>query len=98
MASNHRTRKRWIVAGVIIVLLLIGAFFALSAALRPNNQIDPSKLSGVERGDIARSVVATGKVQPKTKVEVKSRASGIVKQILVDYRSEERRVGKECRS
>lgn len=29
--------------------------------------------------------MATGKVQPKTKVEVKSKASGIVKQILVDY-------------
>src|SRR5207245_7264513 len=39
----------------------------------------------VERGDIARSVVATGKVQPLAKVEVKSKASGIVKQIFVDY-------------
>jgi HlyD family secretion protein len=67
------------------VLLLVGAFFALNAALRPDNQIDASKLSSVERGDIARSVVATGKIQPKAKVEVKSKASGIVEQILVDY-------------
>ena len=87
MPSNHKSRKRrrWILSGSVVVLLLVGAFFALSAALRPNNQIDPSKLASVERGDIARSVVATGKVQPKTKVEVKSKASGIVKQILVDY-------------
>jgi HlyD family secretion protein len=87
MASNHKNRKRrrWIVSGVATVVLLVGAFFALSAALRPNNQIDASKLNSVERGDIARSVVATGKIQPKTKVEVKSKASGIVKQILVDY-------------
>jgi len=87
MTSNHRSRRRrrWIVSGVISVLLLVGAFFALNAALRPDNQIDASKLSSVERGDIARSVVATGKIQPKAKVEVKSKASGIVKQILVDY-------------
>ncbi len=87
MASNHRSskRRRWIVSSVVAVIALVGAFFALSAALRPNNQIDPSKLAGVERGDIARSVVATGRIQPKAKVEVKSKASGIVEKILVDY-------------
>ena len=30
-------------------------------------------------------MVATGKVTPITKVEVKSKASGIVKKLLVDY-------------
>jgi HlyD family secretion protein len=34
--------------------------------------------------DIAKSVVATGKVQPITKVEVKSKASGIVEKWYVD--------------
>jgi len=63
----------------------VGGFYGLSAALRPNNQIDPSKLANVTRGDLARSVVATGKIQPRAKVEAKSKASGIVKQILVDY-------------
>ena len=42
-------------------------------------------MATVEHGAIARSVVATGKVQPRTKVEVKSKASGIVKKILADY-------------
>jgi HlyD family secretion protein len=57
----------------------------MKAALRPNYEIDPSKLSEVTKGDIARSVVATGKIQPRAKVEVKSKASGIVQRILVDY-------------
>jgi len=48
-------------------------------------KIDPSKLAKVERGDLAKSVVATGKVEPITKVEVKSKASGIVKKLYVDY-------------
>jgi len=39
----------------------------------------------VERGDLAKVVVATGKIQPLSKVEVKSKASGIVKQLFVDY-------------
>jgi len=47
-------------------------------------QIDPNRLAKVQRGDVARSVVATGKIQPITKVEVKSKASGIVEKLYVD--------------
>jgi len=83
--KNRRKRRGWILFGVIALLVLVGGFYGLSAALRPNNQIDPSKLANVTRGDLARSVVATGKIQPRAKVEAKSKASGIVKQILVDY-------------
>jgi HlyD family secretion protein len=52
--------------------------------LRPTRTIDPDKLSSVGREDIARSVVATGKIEPLTEVEVKSKSSGIVEKILVD--------------
>ncbi|HEY7825294.1 MAG TPA: efflux RND transporter periplasmic adaptor subunit [Candidatus Acidoferrales bacterium] len=55
-----------------------------TSALRPNHTIDPDKLATIDRGDIARSVVATGKIEPLTKVEVKSKASGIVEKIYVD--------------
>ncbi|PYX69227.1 MAG: efflux RND transporter periplasmic adaptor subunit [Acidobacteria bacterium] len=65
----------------IVLLIAIGVF----AATRGGTKIDPSKLAKVEKGDLAKSVVATGKVTPITKVEVKSKASGIVKKLLVDY-------------
>jgi HlyD family secretion protein len=81
--NGRKRRKRWIVFGSIgaaLVILIVG----LTAALRPSRQIDPSKLAAVERGDITRSVVATGKIEPLTKVEVKSKASGIVKKIYVE--------------
>jgi HlyD family secretion protein len=81
---NGRRGKRWIWIAVA-VLLLGGAFFGLKATFKPNNQIDPSKLAAIERGDIARSVVATGKIEPLAKVEVKSKASGIVKKIFFHY-------------
>ncbi len=83
--KNGRKRRRRLILGGVILLVLIGAGIGVYAALRPNNQIDPAKLAAVEKGDIARSVVATGKVQPLAKVEVKSKASGIVKKIYVDY-------------
>ena len=82
--NNHKKRRRWIVAGAVLVAL-IGCGFGIAAALRPNRQIDSSKLATVERGDLARSVVATGKIEPLTKVEVKSKASGIVEKIFSDY-------------
>lgn len=86
MSVNGKKRKsrKWIWLGVI-VLVLGGAAFALRAALKPNYKVDPSKLAGIERGSIARSVVATGKIEPRSTVEVKSKASGIVKKLYVDY-------------
>jgi HlyD family secretion protein len=88
MASNgkngKRGRRRWILFAVVLIVLA-GAGVAVRAALKPNNTIEASKLSAIERGDIARSVVATGKIQPRAKVDVKSKASGIVKKLYVDY-------------
>ncbi len=85
--GNHKKRRlRNRIIGLAVVLLIIGGTgFALLGSLRRPPSIDPSKISTVERGPIARSVVATGKVQPRTKVEVKSKASGLVKKIYADY-------------
>jgi HlyD family secretion protein len=54
------------------------------AFTRGGSKIDPSKLAKVEKGDLAKSVVATGKIEPITKVEIKSKASGIVKKLYMD--------------
>jgi HlyD family secretion protein len=85
MANHHRgkRKRRWWILGIAIVVPVVGIVLGASA-LRKTPPIDPSKLGRVERGDIARSVVATGKIEPLVKVEVKSKASGIVKKILVD--------------
>src|SRR2546426_1517583 len=81
-AKRRRRRIIWI---SIVSLLVVGGGYGVTAALRPNHAIDPSKLAAVERGDLARVVVATGKIQPLSKVEIKSKASGIVKKLYVDY-------------
>ena len=80
---KKRRRRIIIISSVIIgVLVLVGVTVAFS---RGTTKIDPSKLAKVEKGDLAKSVVATGKVEPITKVEVKSKASGIVKKLYVEY-------------
>ncbi len=82
--KNGKWRKRLIWLGVLAVVLG-GAAYGVRAALKPDNKIDPSKIASVDRGNIARSVVATGKIEPRSTVEVKSKASGIVKKLYVDY-------------
>ncbi|HWR37670.1 MAG TPA: efflux RND transporter periplasmic adaptor subunit [Clostridia bacterium] len=80
--GKNKRKKRWMV-GVVVVLILI-VVVGVVAAKSGGTKLDPSKLAKVERGDLAKSVVATGKVEPITKVEIKSKASGIVKKLLVD--------------
>jgi HlyD family secretion protein len=82
--NDVRKGRRKIVWIVGVAVVLLGAV-AATAALRPGQAIDASRLAGVEKGDIAKSVVATGKIEPLSKVQVKSKASGIVKQLLADY-------------
>jgi HlyD family secretion protein len=82
--GKKKRRKRIIITSIVVFIVLIFAG-VLTAFSRGGTKIDPSKLAKVERGDLAKSVVATGKVTPITKVEVKSKASGIVKKLYVEY-------------
>ncbi|HEY7351560.1 MAG TPA: efflux RND transporter periplasmic adaptor subunit [Terriglobales bacterium] len=80
--KKRRTRIIIISSVVVVLVLIVGVVAAFSHG---STKIDPSKLAKVEKGDLAKSVVATGKVEPITKVEVKSKASGIVKKLYVEY-------------
>jgi HlyD family secretion protein len=68
-----------VAAAVLITVGVVGA-----RALNTPDKLDPSQLGTAEVGDIARSVVATGKIWPITQVEVKSKASGIVTKLNTD--------------
>jgi HlyD family secretion protein len=82
--ANQRKRKTrwWWWTGAAVVV--IGILAAVVAARGSHTKIEPARLAKVTRGDIAKSVVATGKIQPITKVELKSKASGIVEKLYVD--------------
>ena len=82
MVHMKKSRKIGLIAGTL-VLAAAGAwgYSTLSGA---SANIDPSRLVTVETGTMLRSVVATGKVEPITKVEIKSKANGIIERLLVD--------------
>jgi HlyD family secretion protein len=78
MAFSRRT-----LIGGGILLLAAGAW-GVSALTSGPPGIDPAKVATVERGTMTVSVVATGKIEPITKIEIKSKANGIIEHVLVD--------------
>src|ERR1700683_1753836 len=82
MAAKKRKRLLWVT--LTLLVLASAAFFSLKAINNKPTKIDTEKLATVERIDLARSVVATGKIQPVTQVEIKSKASGIIQKLPVN--------------
>jgi HlyD family secretion protein len=82
-----RSQGKWFWVSGVVLAALGGGWWFLRAATASNVEVDPSKIALAETGDLARAVVATGKIQPRTKVEVKSKASGIVRKIHFEYGS-----------
>ncbi|HWQ52040.1 MAG TPA: efflux RND transporter periplasmic adaptor subunit [Bryobacteraceae bacterium] len=84
MAKNGKKRTVVWIAVLGVPLLGGAAMFSLKAIGRSSPKIPSEKLVRVERMDLARSVVATGKIEPTTRVEVKSKASGIIQHLPVN--------------
>jgi HlyD family secretion protein len=83
MANRKKGTLRWVLVAAVPILAGV-AFFSLRALSRTPAKIDPEKLARVERLDLAKSVVATGKIQPTTQVDIKSKASGIILKLPVN--------------
>ncbi len=82
MARSKRRRWLWL---LLVPVLGLGAFVTLKAVGHTPAKIDAEKIAKVERMDLARSVVATGKIQPVREVEIKSKASGIIQSLPVNF-------------
>jgi HlyD family secretion protein len=77
-----KSRKRLLYAGGAVALL--GGLYGLTTLSGSTPRFEPSRLAKVERGAIVRSVVATGKIEPISQVEIKSKANGIIEALYVD--------------
>src|SRR5258708_1200079 len=80
MANQRKSRGCiWVVG--LLPILGGAAFFSLKAVGKGSTKIDPAKLVKAERIDLTRSVVAVGKIEAANKVEIKSKASGIIEKL-----------------
>jgi HlyD family secretion protein len=76
-------KKRTLTIGSTVAVLAAAGLYTVSTRGAATT-IDPSRLAAAEMGTITRSVVATGKIEPVTKIEIKSKANGIIERLLVD--------------
>jgi HlyD family secretion protein len=78
-----KPRKLLWFSGLASAALVAGLLF-YTTTHRAQADFDPTHVTRVERGTMVRSVVATGKIEPITKVEIKSKANGIIKSLHVN--------------
>jgi HlyD family secretion protein len=80
--TRGRRNKLFIALGLgALAAAGVAGYSTLSGA---SAAVDPSKIAIAEIGTMVKSVVATGKVEPITKVEIKSKANGIIKVLPFD--------------
>src|SRR5215470_11805681 len=87
MPAVKPSRKRLYLSlgAILVVVAAVAGFARLRGA---STDVDMTKLVTAETGTMVRSVVATGKIEPTTKVEIKSKANGIIEALPVDVDSE----------
>src|SRR3954465_12426058 len=78
IGNGKKKNKRLYIIIAVVVLVIVVAGVSIAAKVG-GTKIYPAKLGKVEQGDLAKSVVATGKIEPITKVDIKSKASGMGK-------------------
>ena len=79
----RKSRKLSLIVGAVVVLAIAGVW-GITSLNGATADVDPSRVVTVERGTMVKSVVATGKIEPITKVEIKSKANGIIEHLNVD--------------
>jgi HlyD family secretion protein len=77
------TRRTKIVLGLVGVAVLVVGGRAL-ANLSGRGQEQEVRTVTVERGDVVEKAVATGTIEPRSEVEVKSKVSGVVRRQFVE--------------
>lgn len=69
---------------IVALLIVLGGYWVFASLFSVDKTIPPEKLAKVEIGSIAKAVVATGKIEPLSKVDIKSKASGLIKYLYVN--------------
>jgi HlyD family secretion protein/macrolide-specific efflux system membrane fusion protein len=84
MANGVKKRRRWLAPSIIVVLIIGAAIAYTKRGSAGPKELDQSLITAVKRGDLPIDVLETGKVQPREKVEIKSKVAGQVLKVFVD--------------
>src|SRR3989338_11193575 len=84
------------VISVVIAVTIIGGGYWIYITFTSSDGETRYVLGTVEKSTVIASVSASGQVSASNQLEIQAKASGEI--ISINVRSEERRVGKECRS
>ena len=76
--------RKWSLAVGAGVVVLVGGIWGYTTLNRAAWELDPSRCAARSTRDRGESVVATGKIGPITKVEIKSKANGIIEKLMTD--------------
>lgn len=82
--ANPRKRRRWLPWGMGLVFLVALGLAWSKRGAGAQKAIDPTLVTVVKRGQLPIDVLETGKVQPREKVEIKSKVAGQVSKVFVD--------------
>jgi len=75
--------KKILITLVVLVVVVAAVAFSFQAFTGKNNAEDV-RTADVERAEISKTVVATGKIEPKSRIEVKSKIGGIISKFYVE--------------
>lgn len=84
--ARSRPRRRWPWVLVLLALLGLGGWLWSSRGATPAAVTYDT--TAVERGDLTVTVIATGTVQPTTRVEISSELSGTIAAVEADFNDE----------
>jgi HlyD family secretion protein len=76
---------------ILGLIVLLGLVILGVKACSPHQAAEPYRTAAVEKGDLTRSVSASGTLQALVTVQVGSQVSGQIKDVLVDFNSNVRK-------
>jgi membrane fusion protein, macrolide-specific efflux system len=83
MNAPLKRRRRW--PWILLVIGVLGAVsIKIGVSRSAPKDLDGSLIVPVKKGDLPIEVIETGKVQPREKVEVKSKVAGQVEKVFVE--------------
>ena len=87
ISGEQRSRRRRIAIRIVVAIVVLAAIAGAVWWLRPPplSLADTYRTQPVRRGPVIREVTATGRVEPRTSVEVGAQVSGRIETVSVDF-------------